>query len=217
MIKNMWVWTLKEDTNKFVKFCKKEEINHVFISNKNATLIRDIKKAGIKVDYLLGLSYPFNANEILIQCKEAIKLGYDGIHLDLEGNNDYLNYQIIEAINNLKFVIGEIPDFDVSCGNLSEEYIYAINKCNEAYLMNYRKTAIGMFLFAWKILRKIKIPFYIGFETGDTKEIENISYWKLGKNELNKQIKIANWLFKLLYKNYRGISLHYYDTYQKLH
>jgi hypothetical protein len=216
MIKNLWVWKLNENVDNLISLCKKEKITNVFLCNKNKEMIEKIKEAGIKCDFLLGLAYPFYADTILNECKEAMKYGFDGIHLDLEGeDNPELNYHLNEAI---RVLINEsrVVDIDVSCGKTSDEYFYAINKCQSAHLMNYRRTAFGMFLFARKCLKKIKIPFYIGFETGDGKDFENISYWKLGRKELDKQIYWADLIFRLLYRNYKGISIHYYKTYSEL-
>jgi len=217
MIKHLWVWTLKEDVNNLICFCRKEGISRVFLSNKDANMVKAIQDAGIGCDFLLGLAYPFNANDIFNECKKAQKCGFDSMHLDLEGPdvND-VNNQMKLAINNLKLILGEQSDVDIQCGKTSDGYFEAINKCNAAYLMNYRQSAFGMYLFAKNCLSKIRIPFYIGFETGSGDGIDNISYGKLGKKALNKQIFWADLIFSLLYKNYKGVAIHYYETYSKL-
>ena len=215
MIKNLWVWTLKPtDIGNLIHLCEKEGIKNIFLSNKDTAMINIFKNAGLKVDFLLGLAYPFTANDVLKECKNALSYGFDGIHLDLEGSNGALDYQLSEAISNLKLVLGEIPDIDIQCGQSSDKYFQAVNQCNSAHLMCYRKSAIGMYIFAKNVLSKIKIPFYVGFETSKT--TEDISYYDLGKKVLDKQIFWADLIFRLLYKNYKGVSIHYYETYSQL-
>ena len=207
----MWVWYIQSHEAKILKdYCKRYGISQIFVSHQSFLrahkTLKKLEKDGIKVIPMIGdTGQKLSAKDIQLLLKQFFELGEKVVHFDLElgnGKIDNLNNQLKNALYYAQYDLGMKAEVDVEWWILNKEYKQIVKDADEWYLMNYCKTIIGTL---FKALRWRCKPFHMGVETNpEFEHVRLIDY--------NKKLPNLHKWSKILFRNYKGISLHHWAT-----
>lgn len=203
----LWCWYMNFDkAGDLLDFCKNKNISELYVANctpQMKVFIKNAHKQNVKVKYLEGDIK--GAEERIIK---ANALGFDGMHLDLEVQNDTI---VLELNKQLKYLISRYNcESDVEGWRYKDhDYRKILSKCPSVCFMGYKNTAKEIIRNAKR--SNVNVPFFIGVETNPN--LPSIAFSSL-KQMSRELIKVYDH-FKYD-RNFRGFAYHCYGYFNLL-